>query len=79
MGHITSEFHDCFDFRLYSADDLAKIGEGCANVDHVVLMTGHVSHKHTEILRAAGCKPLFVNGGLTALRETLTELYAQKT
>lgn len=59
-----------------SADEIRKIQKSTRNAYATILMVDHVSHKAKQAIEASGVKPVFVNGGLSSLKDKLEEIYA---
>lgn len=77
-GLIQSEFHSCLDLRFLSVDDkIDKFKTHATHVDHVIVMTNFISHKHQEAIECVGVKPILVSGGMSSLKDKLTEIYAE--
>lgn len=73
-GMIQAEFHTCFDLKFWKDESLHKLKAMAGSADFVLVMTGKVSHKTTDALKTvAHYEP--IRGGLTSLREFLTNLY----
>lgn len=72
---IEREFADCFKLTLYDRDCIARL-EGLKHCHKVFAMTNCISHKHVETLRALGQEPYRVAGGITTLKNALTDYYA---
>lgn len=58
------------------ADEIRKIQKSTRNAYATILMVDHVSHKAKQTIEASGVKPVFVNGGLSSLKDKLEEIYA---
>lgn len=77
---IETEFTDVFDLRFMQAHEqvgsrLKSLAHGSK---HTILMGDFISHKHTETVNSAGVRPIVLHGGMTKLRDKLTELYANE-
>lgn len=59
-----------------NADEIRKIQKSTRNAYATILMVDHVSHKAKQAIEASGVKPVFVNGGLSSLKDKLEEIYA---
>lgn len=74
---IEREFGDAFDLRMYDSD--AAKGKGfsdvASNCRAVVVMTAFMNNGIESAVKAAGSRLVRVNGGMTGLRNTLTELF----
>lgn len=74
-SEMQREFDGVGDVRFVTVDDNAGLWKSRAtHADHVILWTNFVSHKHQEVLTGAGVKPIFVTGGLTAVKDKIMEL-----
>lgn len=75
-GLISQEFRDALDMAFFTPDEMGKrLRDAAAHADHVICMTGFISHKQVECVKAAGAEPEFIHGGTTKLRDRLTELF----
>lgn len=76
-AHIEREFKDAFDLRIYNIDQAKGPGVLARMKDSeaVFIMTRFVNHTVENLAKVAGVKPIRVNGGQTAIRDKLTELY----
>ena len=73
---IEKEFRDCLDLRFLRAGAPSQaVRSAAASCDHIVCMTGFIDHPTDTLLRKAGATYHGVAGGMTRLRDTLTELY----
>lgn len=74
---IRREFGDCFNLTLINPDEHpSRIAAKMANADHVLVMVRFVRHAFSENVTANGRKPINIDGGISTLRDALTELYA---
>lgn len=79
-GLIQSEFNDCLDVRFWNdanGDGLDSLKGLCKSSDAVFLHTNHSSHKVDTTLRQLASRFVRVTGGMTQMREALTEFYAE--
>lgn len=77
-GLIDQEFGNCFDLRFWKDEGITKLDAMARNADHIVAMTGFISHPqeaHVKSYRGY----LRQGGGMDGLRETLTRLYVQSS
>lgn len=73
---IEKEFRDCLDLRFLRAGAPSQaIRSAAASCDHIACMTGFIDHPTDTLLRKAGATYHGVAGGMTRLRDALTELY----
>lgn len=72
---IEREFCDCFKLTILDSDCMNRLSslKGCHKV---FAMTNFISHKHIETLRAFGQEPYRVAGGVSTLKNALTDYYA---
>lgn len=74
---IVEEFKDVLDVRCCTVDDDYKRIKALAhNAACTFLMTGFVNHSHQEAVRSASNAMQYVNGGVSALKDSLTAFYA---
>jgi hypothetical protein len=76
-GLISSEFGHLFDLRFFEASGNLQQLKAMSRVDHAFTFTGKISHGVEEAIQAKGTPVLRCPGGMTMLRQKLTEL-AQK-
>lgn len=79
QAEIEREFKECFNLRMFTADQTASRSfegsvKGC---DYAIVMTKFVSHKAEDVLKAAGVQITRVTGGMTMLRNKLTDFYIE--
>jgi hypothetical protein len=77
---IEREFSQVLDLRIIKSGDgrgARQIGEALASCDVVVGLVNFMGHSMEAAIKAKGAKVVKVGGGMTALREKLTELYVQ--
>jgi len=72
---MRNEFGDCFDLRMFYRDQEKALTKAVNHGDLVILMGDFISHRVSQRIEGAGGKIELVMGGLTKLREKLTELY----
>lgn len=72
---MRKEFGDCFDLRMFYRDQEKALTKAVNHGDLVILMGDFISHRVSQRIEGAGGKIELVMGGLTKLREKLTELY----
>lgn len=76
-GLIQQEFHRELDLDFYqTTEHRNRLASKARHVDLVISMTKFIDHSVTETIRAAKANLRYCNGGLTALRDILTEEYA---
>lgn len=73
---LKKEFGDLFRLSILTPDESRKIS-GYKGMDKTYLMTKYVSHKHMDLLKAAGQTPVIIPGTVNELKEALTALYLQ--
>ena len=73
---IEREYKDCFDLRFVGPDEApGKLRDAAKHVDEVVVMADKISHKHTDAISTVRDSMVLIHGGLTSLRDKLTEIY----
>lgn len=75
---IKREFGNEFDLRFYKPNKIGSsstIVDMCKQADHVVVMLGFISHSNEDSIRRVAKSYIRVPGGMTNLRDKLTELY----
>ena len=70
---IRREFRDKFVLSIFNPDRLRAMQEAIHAGDDVICMANYISHKHTDVVTAAGANAIIVHGGLPSLRDELTE------
>lgn len=76
-GMISQEFGDVFDMSFADKDAVnGKLRSQVLSAELVIGMTGFISHSQDDILQAAGGNYRKCPGGMTRLRDLLTEEYA---
>lgn len=77
---IEREFGSLFDLRIMDSEDQRKGGRLEAVVsscEYLVALTNFITHSTEASARNAGAKLIRVSGGMTALRNALTDLYCE--
>ena len=82
-GVISSEFHDAYELEFWNdrnGDGMEKLQTYARSADVVFIHTQHVSHKAVDAVKA-NCRGaiVYVNGGLTAMKDALTARYCGET
>lgn len=73
---LQQEFGKLLDLRFKSSDTATPhVVASAVEMDHVLAWTDFISHHMTEALTAANVKYIAVRGGMSAVREKLTEIY----
>jgi hypothetical protein len=78
--HIEREFGDCFDFKYMGAEGSpATLKESLKHCAVVITMTGFISHWIDDTIKVSPAKDHFIrlSGGMTALRQTLTDIFCK--
>lgn len=76
-GMIQQEFHRELDLSFYqTTEHRNRLASAAGHADIVISMTKFIDHSVTETIKAAKANLRYCNGGLTALRDILTEEYA---
>lgn len=76
-GFISQEFGEVFDLRFFDASANLQQLKDMAKVDYAFTFTGKISHGVEEAIMAKGTPVRRCPGGMTMLREKLTELYLE--
>lgn len=75
-GMIQQEFGDVFDLKFIDAGERnGHLKDAVVHSDKTFLMTGFISHATQELVKAQGVSPVLVSGGMTRLRDVLTDLF----
>jgi hypothetical protein len=77
-GQIQSEFHDCFDLRFWKDESADKLKAASHAADLVITFTSKISHWAEEIIQSTHATLIRSPGGMTRLREILTEIYSKE-
>ena len=72
---IRKEFGELMNLRMFYRDQEKALTKSVNHGDDVILMGDFISHRITQRIEAVGGKIEIVMGGLTKLREKLTEMY----
>ena len=75
-GVITQEFHQCFDLRFFKEGNHHLLKDMARGVDRIILHTNHLGHSTEASIKSLGKEYEYCSGGLTALKNRLTNLYA---
>lgn len=80
---IEKEFGPVFDLRIYESGGHTNYGgrefiDAISRVDHIVVMTSFIGHSAENAIRAVKAKPVRVTGGMTNLRDRLTEIFVNQ-
>jgi len=79
-GLIQNEFNDCLDVRFWNdstGDGPDSLKGLCKSSEAVFLHTNHSSHRVDTTIRQHAPRFVRVTGGMTQMREALTEFYAE--
>lgn len=76
---ITSEFGKEFNLHFVSSskNEAHRLSSLCKTSDAVIAMTGFISHSLDKIIKSSGVRLIRVSGGMSSLRDSLTQLYLQ--
>jgi hypothetical protein len=75
---IEKEFSECFDvYTLEASESVHRLRNAAASAKYTILMANFISHRHQEVLCSANIRPITVHGGISTLRNKLTELYVE--
>lgn len=76
---IKKEFKDVFKLEFFESDEVSGRGFGdkLQRFDAVLGMTGFLNHGITSVQNKAGSKFIRVSGGVSSLRDKLTELFVR--
>lgn len=74
---IEREFKEVFDLRFHRSEDAKgrHFHSGLHSCDVVLAMTGFIDHGIDATIRASGKRLIRVSGGMSSLRDKLTELF----
>lgn len=73
---IEKEFKQCFDISFVDANSTTNLLKSrAANAQHTLVMADFISHRHTDAIKSVGASPVIIRGGMSTLRNSLTELY----
>lgn len=76
---IEGEFKCCYRFSFLDSSAPAQLVRSrIKGADDIFIMAEFINHSMTETINAAGRKPEIVRGGMTSLRESLTQIYVQQ-
>lgn len=77
--HILRDFGKDIDLRLFNIDEAKSqsVISAMKAADKVVFMIKFINHKVEELAKIADVSPIRVTGGLSQLRDKLTELYVE--
>lgn len=77
---IESEYKGCYRFSFLDANkaNAQTIRARTQQADQILVMGDFVNHAMTETINSTGRKPEIVRGGMTALREILTQRYVKE-
>jgi hypothetical protein len=77
-GMISSEFHECFDLDFWNdrtGGSKEQLRTAAKKADIILYHKNHAAHDHYELIKSVGGNIKIVNGGLSTMRETLTQMY----
>lgn len=80
QGFISQEFHDVFSLQFWNDvnhQSLVQLKGYCHAADVVFFHTAHCSHQVPEIIKSTGVEIIYVNGGLTAMKDAMTKWYVE--
>lgn len=74
---IEKEFSQAFDIRFYETDDAKgrAFGDAVSRCEAAFLMISFINHSIESAVKATGTRIIKVPGGMSSLRDKLTELY----
>lgn len=76
IREIEREFHDTLDIRFWRTDENPNVLKSKAGqADKVILVTDFISHSHQGIIQNMNIKFIRHSGGMTKLKDLLTEIY----
>lgn len=76
-GLIAQEYRDCFDLSFPNKDDSKELKSAATHCDKVYEMTKFIGHSTENTLLGAGAALVRVAGGMTELRDALTEHFVK--
>jgi DNA-binding Lrp family transcriptional regulator len=77
-GQIQAEFHDCFDLRFWKDESADRLKAMAQSADLAITFTSKIGHWVEEIIQSSHVQLIRAPGGMTRLREILTEVYAKE-
>lgn len=74
---IQKEFGNCFKLKFMLTQDARgrDFINACRFVDVVITMVRFIDHANSDAVKAAGVRLVMVNGGMSALKDKLTEMF----
>jgi Rha family phage regulatory protein len=78
-NEITTEFGECFDISYWCDGPRNLLKSIAFRCEAVFLHTQHASYKTGNILRSAGARLIRVTGGLSSMKDALTDYYVKRS
>lgn len=76
-GMISMEFSDALDLSFWKDESTSQLRNSARAADVVVLFTSKISHSHLETVKSVQTKVKQCPGGMTALRDMLTNIFVE--
>jgi hypothetical protein len=76
---IKQEYRSCFDLRMLNPDQLKQVAAHAKPGTKVFTMADFVSHCHSDAIAAKGVDQQVIRGGMSSLRDALTNFYVSLT
>lgn len=79
-GNIIADFEDCFELTFWNdraGDGMETLRQLAKSADYVIEHKRHMGHRAELLVTSVGKKPIRVGGGVTSIKEKLTDLYCQ--
>lgn len=77
VGMIDKEFNPILTLTYCHTDKISELKKTDLSGRHCLVMTDHVNHKSVDMIRSRGGDPVWVNGGMSGLRDMLTKIYVE--
>lgn len=74
-AELIKEFGACFDLQFRTSPQMTGLAADCQRANFVFVMQRFTDGKIGELKRHSGAKLCLVNGGVTSLKDALTERY----
>lgn len=74
-GLISQEFGEVFDLRFWKDEGIGRLKDLVRNADYSITFSSKLGHHVEETIKSAGAPVTRVMGGMTSLRDVLTDIY----
>jgi len=77
-GIISSEFYEFFDLDFWNdrtGNSTEQLKSMAKRADVILYHKNHASHNHQEIIKSVGGNIKIINGGISSMKDALTDLY----